>query len=392
MAGTVLVDYHFTASSATSGWDQGAATVRGEGVTAALATWNLNADVKTSDSVSLSSSLGNVKASTADAGLTAALAQLIQGATAVDPTTGLREINQGLGTALAGQVSKLLTDSGFSDASAAAASQSLIGQLSSNASKPIALPLESQSQVSGSYSGSLIGGQELTSWNVQTTTTLNIDFDAANDTLSLSFDQHKVASTSVEWSSPTAGGFSIALTQPELQAISFIPSGSKADDTASPVSETQATSYVPDPAGTVAESNVAGYLPPDGSGTTRLAGLTGLLNFVNQTNKGAIAPTDVVGPYSPAPNPTKSSPLDTGNSATGSTPGQAAIAVLKNVLKQIKSQAASNDQAGSASVTLTHKQQVGVVGTTLAGGKFVLYTRPTGDKAIIHLPSLNVQA
>ena len=195
----------------------------------------------------LSTDLGGATPTTPAAALTSSLAQLLKGASHVDAATGTREINQGIGDTLAKQVGQLPAQSGFSQPDAAKASASLVQQFAtaSPGSNVLAFSLSSQSQSAGGYTASVGGGKEVSAYSVQSTATLNVAFDLGSGDLSVKLDQHKVAATRVEWSAAKATNMSIALSQPELEAIGFTPIGTSSNSTGSPVQESVTTQFGP---------------------------------------------------------------------------------------------------------------------------------------------------
>ena len=148
------VDSRFSQSSPGTGWT---VTLHAQDVTAVAADSASDIDTASTDTVNLSSDLSGVTEGTASTQLTASLAKLLQSATSVDPATGAREINAGVGQALGAQLGQLFTQSGFSQTEADAASQSLVEQFSapSQGSGGIAVSLASSS-VSGAATTGMI--------------------------------------------------------------------------------------------------------------------------------------------------------------------------------------------------------------------------------------------
>jgi len=375
------VDYNFTASSATSGLDRRAATLHGTGATAVVAVWGLSSDKLTSDTVDLSADLTSAAASTPTAKLTSSLAQLIKGASYIDPTTGAREINQGISDTLASQVGHLLVGSGFSQADATKASASLVQQFASASSGTniLALSLANQNQTTGNYTASVAGGQEVSAWSVQSTTTLNVAFDLGSGNLSVKLDQHKVAATRIEWFSSTASNVSIALTQSELEAISFTPDSATSNPTGSPVRESEVATTQNDPHSFVGSGNIIGP-----NGFSSFLRLEGKVNTPSSPQERSATPTGNSGGNIPT-SPSSSSPA-------AQSPAEIAILALKKLVEQVRSAYPAQDRSASRSVNLTITQQIGAAGTDQSGSKFLFYNRPIGSVAIIGVPGVRIQA
>ena len=381
MSVSASLDSHFTASSATSGLDRRAATLQGKGATVVVANLAHNSDKLTSDTVNLSADLSSTAASTPTARLTSSLAQILKQASHVDPATGAREINQGIGDTLASQVGQLLAGAGFSQADATKASASLVQQFASASSgkNVLALSLANQSQSAGGYTASVAGGQEVSAYSVQSTTTLNMAFDLGSGDLSVKLDQHKVAATKIEWSSSTASDVSIALTQPELEAIDFTPDGVKSNATGSPVQESEVTTTQYDSGNDIGSSNVSGpnalkdYLDSESKINASLPPNTGVVTPITDDTKNSFA-----------------TPLNK-NAVTKSS-GEAAILALKKIVEQARATFSTENQSANHSVNLSITQKIGNVGTNQDGGKFFLYSRSTGDNAAFNLPGVHVEA
>ena len=379
MSASVGVDYHFTASSATSGLDRRAATLHAKNATAVAARWNSSTDTLTSDSVNVGADLGTTAPGTPTAKLTSSLAQLLKGASHVDPATGAREINQGIGDTLASQVGQLLTGGGFSQEDAAKASTSLVQQLSSASPGAgiLALSLSNQNQTTGHYTASVAGGQKASTWSIQSTTTLNVAFDLASGDLSVKLDQHKAAATQIEWSSSTASNVSIELTEPELEAITFAEDGTTGNATGSPVQESQTTTVrsIPDAPGSfVGVGNVPG---PDG-----LKQLLALVDGASASSSSHAGSTTLAG------GNLGNVPASLSNHQS---PGETAVSVLKKIVEKAKLANAEQGQPTTRSVKISIAQQVGIAGASQAGGKFFLYNRPAGDMGLINIPGVSVQ-
>lgn len=383
MSASVGVDYNFTASSATSGLDRRAATLHAKNATAIAASWNHSSDVLTSDTVNLSADLSAAVPSTATAKLTSSLAQLLKGASHVDPVTGAREINQGINDTLAGQVGQLLVGSGFSQADAAKASSSLVRQLSSASPGAglLALSLTDQNQTAGHYIASVAGGQKASAWNIQSTTTLNIAFNLGSGDLSVELDQHKAAATRIEWSSSTASDVSITLTQPELEAITFTPEGTTSNATGSPVQENETTTIRSNP-----------NAPSSFVGVGNVPGRDGLQQLLALVGETSASPSSQAG----------STTLSSGNSgnlltslsnssSTHQSAAETAVLVLRKIVEEAKLANAEQNQPATRSIKISIAQQVGIAGADQAGGKFFLYNRPAGGTGLINIPGVSVQ-
>ncbi len=340
-----------------------------------------NSDKLTSDTVNLSADLSSTAASTPTARLTSSLAQILKQASHVDPATGAREINQGIGDTLASQVGQLLAGAGFSQADATKASASLVQQFASASSgkNVLALSLANQSQSAGGYTASVAGGQEVSAYSVQSTTTLNMAFDLGSGDLSVKLDQHKVAATRIEWSSSTASDVSIALTQPELEAIDYTPDGVKSNATGSPVQESEVTTTKYDSKNEIGSSNVSG---PNA--------LKDYRDLESKVDASLPPNTGVITPITDDTKNSSATPLNK-NASTESS-GEAVILALKKIVEQAKATFSAENQSANHSVNLSITQKVGNVGTNQDGGKFFLYSRSTGDNATFNLPSVHVEA
>lgn len=383
------VDYHFTQSSPGAGLDRKAATLHAQGVTALSFANSSNIDTVSTDTVNLSSDLSAVTGGTTSTKLTSSLAKILQSATSVDSATGSREISAGVGQALGTQLGKLLTQSGFSQADANAASKSLVDQLSSasKSSNGIAVSLTSSANTAGSYTGALSGGQENSTWSAQSTTSLSISFDPTRGNLSVKLDQHQISASSITWGSATQGDVSIALTQAELQPISFTPVGTTTSAIGSAIQDTQTTVYGNSPTpNEFGASNVEGDLSPaqgtSSNGRPELAALNDLLalqNSLSQATSTDIASTTSIG--KPGDAEIASTSASTGNKAA-----QQATDVLKAILKQMHA------ATTSSSVSLTGTTNVGVFISNSDRTKLLTYIRPSGDQGLVNLPSINVNA
>ena len=382
----VGVDSHFTQSSPGAGLDQKAATLHAQGVTALSADWSSDIDTASTDTVNLSSDLSGVTGGTTSTKLTASLAKILQSATSVDPATGTREINANVGQALGTQLGQWLAQSGFSQADAVAASQSLLNQLgsTSQSSSPIAVSITGSAKTAGNYTGALSGGQENSTWSAQSTTALSISFDASSGNLSVKLDQHQISATSITWGSATLGSVSIALTQSELQPLSYAPAGTTTNSIGSPIRESLTTTYGADPASSgIAASNVEA--PTQGlssKGGAELASLDDLLAWQRSLLPAASADIASLPSYgnvggAGAPPRTESAAKEN---------AQQAVTVLQGVLKQLR------DATTRSSVSLKATTNVGTLISSGDGTKSLTYTRPSGGLGLFNLPSVKVNA
>ena len=378
MSVTAGIGKSYTVVPGTADVAREAATVKGEGATVVVASWGLTSDTLKTDKVNLSADLSTAVPNTSAARLTSSLAQLLKGASHVDPATGDREINQGISDTLASQVGQLLVGSGFSQADAAKASASLVQQFASASSgtSVVALSLSRQSQNVGTYTTSVAGGQEVSAYSVQSTSNLDIAFTPGSGDLSIKLDQHKVAATRIEWSSATATDVSISLTQPELEAIGFDPTGTNRNTTGSPVQETATTS----------SQGTESVGSSDVSGPNALSSYLDFENGWNATPPSSTRP--VAGGSTTAANPAISTP----SLSAKQTAAEAAVLALKKIIADARSAFVGQGQPVSASGSLSITQQIGAAVTDQSGSKSLVYTRPTGEAAVVSLPSLSVRA
>ena len=79
-----------------------------------------------------------------------------------------------------------------------------------------------------------------------------------------------------------------------------------------------------------------------------------------------------------------------GSSAQSSD--ESVIDTLKKIVAEARTAFAGQGTASRYSVDLSVQQQVGAILTDQSGSKSLLYTRPTGDTAIMDMPGVSVKA
>jgi hypothetical protein len=321
-----------------------------------------DAETTATDTVNLNADLSGVRASTASSQMTLGLAQLVQGATHVDPGTGVHELNQGISDKLSGQLTALLTGSGFSKDDAAAASQSLVQQLASSSSSTgaLTLSLAGKSQSANGYDELVGGGRASHTWSAVSTTALSISLDRGTGSLAVHVDRHEIDMWSVSWSSREASDVSISSNQAELQAgshqfaLTNSAGTSTTADAGSPLQETL-TTVVSEPS-----SEVGGGDTPPGA-----------------TTAGAAASPLATGQTA------RSTPASTLSGVRVDTGAQAALRALTAIRQQ--------GEAATRSIKLSLSTKVGDVRSGRDGGKVIAYDRPSGGWGVITLPSVNTR-
>jgi hypothetical protein len=385
------IDSYYNPSS-PGGPRQWAVTLHATGDTAVSALLSSDIDTASTDTVNLSSDVSGLTGGTAATQFTASLTKILQAATSVDPATGLREINAGVGQALGSQLGQLLTQSGFSQADAEAASNSLVSQLASptQSSNGIAISLAGSAKTAGSYVGALSGGVEVSTWSTQSTTALSISFDPSSGNLTVKLDDHQLSAASIGWGSAAPGSVSIALTPEELPAWGT-ESGTTTSSIGSPIQETLTTTDGPPPSFTdLAQSDVDS--PTSGTGTNNQA-LVNLdaLQSIQATLPGIIAANAASSSNLSASGGTATpdsigiAPVSPPKTASN-TAAQQALTTLQAVLKKLQ---ASNT---ASSVSLNASTTIGTLISNSNGTKSLTYTRPSGDAGIVNLPGVNVNA
>lgn len=218
-------------------------------------------------SVSLDSDLGTVTAATSAGQITLTLAQILQSATSVDPSTGHREITDGANAQLTSALSAFLVANGFSEQQAAQGVGGLFGNPSETGEMNLSMMFQDTTSASSSSAEVYAGQSGLTSATVVTERSGSISVGINLDTgqLSVSLTEASASSygLSAEASSTTAGAATASLDG--AANVTGEPSLSGKDDgpnvgaaSPSPLSESLAYSYVMSQQSTASTSSADG--------------------------------------------------------------------------------------------------------------------------------------
>lgn len=204
-------------------------------------------------SVSLDSQLGSVTAQTAAGQLTLTLAQILQSATTVDPSTGHREIADGANQQLATTLSSFLVANGFSEQQAAAGVSGLTAGLSEGGDINFSMAFQDVSSASVTSTEAYAGQSSLTSAAVVNersgSVSIGIDLDTGQLSVSLteqSGSTYGLVAQTMSATGPTSATLGGSLDVPGVVNQPEVASGSdpQAPATPSPLSESVGYSYV----------------------------------------------------------------------------------------------------------------------------------------------------
>jgi hypothetical protein len=183
----------------------------------------------TSDAGSLAAAAlaAAMQAATSVGQLAHAFGQAAQGASTVDPSTGLREISSSSSAQLGSALDQFLVQSGFSQQQADAASQSFVEQLQKGGPVDLNASFDESTTVATSMSSSY-GSTTMSASSVavnERSGSVSIDFDPTSGKLSISLKEQQISSvTSVtEISGPGAAALPILALQTPNGLLNLLP-------------------------------------------------------------------------------------------------------------------------------------------------------------------------
>jgi hypothetical protein len=183
----------------------------------------------TSDAGSLAAAAlaAAMQAATSVGQLAQAFGQAAQGASTVDPSTGLREISSSSSTQLGSALDQFLLQNGFSQQQADAASKSFVQQLQQGGPVDLNASFDESTTVATSMSSSY-GSTTMSASSVavnERSGSVSIDFDPNSGKLSISLKEQQVSSiTSVtEMSGPAAAALPILALQTPNGLLNLLP-------------------------------------------------------------------------------------------------------------------------------------------------------------------------
>jgi hypothetical protein len=159
--------------------------------------------------------------------LTQAFGQAAQGASSVDPSTGLREISATSSAQLGSALDQFLVQNGFSQQQADAASQSFVEQLQKGGPVDLNTSFDESTTVATAMSSSY-GSTTMSASSVavnERSGSVSIDFDPTSGKLSISLKEQQISSvTSVtEISGPGAAALPILALQTPNGLLNLLP-------------------------------------------------------------------------------------------------------------------------------------------------------------------------
>jgi hypothetical protein len=309
--------------------------------------------------------------------LTQAFGQAFQGASSVDPTTGLSELSSSASSQLSSALTRFLEQSGFSQQQAESAASGFATQLANGGGGPV--------ELDASYDDASVSASSMSaSYGATTMSASSVALNERSGSVAIEFD-------------PTTGKLSISLQEQQISAVTSVTQISSAN----PLSQLQ-LALQPQ----TQPPSILNLLPSDshGHGTSSDGNGNGASNSNGQGSAGQSGGNSANAPFNDTPSATDAISLLNGLLAGLGVPK---LHTTQDALDQLNRMANAAQQGGaqpagdsadgtqdpsSSAVSIGFTQTLSISLLDLNGHGTTLFKRPDGSTGAMSFEQTHVEA